>query len=83
MYHDIDFVRIHHISALLALLPVQIPLDLTPEEQERLTDYAVTTRYPGDYDPIPLAEAQQAVKIAARMHVKIRRHLPKAALSRR
>jgi len=80
IFHGIDFARIHHIGALLALLPAQIHLDLTPEEQERLTDYAVTTRYPGDYDPIPLTEAQQAVQIARRVRSQVRRRLPKAAL---
>ena len=43
---------------LIALLPVHFRPDLTPEEQERLTDYAVSTRYPGDYEAIPLAEAR-------------------------
>jgi HEPN domain-containing protein len=78
--HGIEFSRIHHISALVALLPVRVRPDLTPEEQERLTDYAVSTRYPGDYEPIPLAEARQAVQIARRVRNQIRKWLPKEAL---
>jgi HEPN domain-containing protein len=54
----IDFGRTHQISMLIGLLPKESSPSLTPEEQERLTDYAVTTRYPGDYDPIALAEAR-------------------------
>ena len=78
--HGIEFSRIHHISALVALLPVRVRPDLTPEEQERLTDYAVSTRYPGDYEPIPLAEARQAVQIARRVRKQIRKWLPKESL---
>ena len=74
--HGIEFSRIHHISALVALLPVRVRPDLTPEEQERLTDYAVSTRYPGDYEPIPLAEARQAVQLARRVRNQIRKWLP-------
>jgi HEPN domain-containing protein len=76
----IEFSRIHHLSALVTLLPVRVRPDLTPEEQERLTDYAVSTRYPGDYEPIPLTEARQAVRIARRVRNQARKWLPKEAL---
>jgi len=78
--HEIDFARIHHISSLVALLPAQVHLELTVEEQERLTDYAVTARYPGDYDPIPFDEAQTAVQVARRTRGQIRQYLPRASL---
>jgi len=80
VWHGTEFSRIHHISALLELLPPRFRCDLTPEEQERLTDYAVTTRYPGDYEPIPLAEAREAVEIARRVRKQIRRFLPQDSL---
>ena len=76
----IEFSRIHHISALVVLLPARVRPDLTPEEQERLTDYAVSARYPGDYEPIPLAEARQAVQISRRARKQIRKWLPKESL---
>ena len=41
---------------------------------------AVSTRYPGDYERIPLTEARQAVRIARRMRKHIRPLLPKAVL---
>lgn len=78
--HGIEFSRIHHISALVTLLPARVRPDLTPEEQERLTDYAVSARYPGDYERIPLAEARQAVRIARRVRRQIRKRLPKESL---
>jgi len=76
----IEFSRIHHISALVALLPARVRPDLTPEEQERLTDYAVSARYPGDYEAIPLVEARLAVQIARRVRKQIRKWLPKESL---
>ena len=76
--NDVEFGRTHHISALLALLPPSIRPEMTPEEQERFTEYAVTTRYPGDYDPITREEAKQAVQIARRVRNQTRR-LPTAA----
>lgn len=80
VWHGIEFSWVHDIGALIALLPERSRPDLTPEEQERLTDYAVTTRYPGDYEPIPLGEAQEAVKVARRVRRQIRRWLPQASL---
>jgi HEPN domain-containing protein len=74
--NDIEFGRTHHVSALLTLLPPSIRPPMTPEEQERFTEYAVTTRYPGDYDPIMREEAKQAVQIARRVRNQVRRRLP-------
>ena len=59
-FRGIDFPKTHNITELVALLPASTPVDLTPEDQELLTDYATVTRYPGDYDEIPLAEATSA-----------------------
>ncbi len=77
----IDFPRTHDIEQLVALLPANIWLKLNIEEQRRLTTYATVTRYPGDYDPIPLAEARQSVKIARNIRKEIREFLPKEILS--
>jgi len=74
--NGIEFLRTHQISTLVALVPPQVRPHLTPEEQDRLTEYAVTTRYPGDYDPISLEEARQAVRIARRLRNQVRRRLP-------
>lgn len=74
--NGIEFSRTHQISVLMAFLPAQVRPDLTAEEQDRLTEYAVTTRYPGDYDPISYEEAQQAVRIARRVRNQMRRRLP-------
>lgn len=78
--HSIEFARVHHIGDLINRLPAQLRPDLTPEEQEQLTDYAVSTRYPGDYERIPLVEARHAVQVARRARKHIRRHLPTISL---
>ena len=46
---NIDFPRTHDIEYLVSLLPENIWLRLSIEEQRRLTAYATVTRYPGDY----------------------------------
>jgi HEPN domain-containing protein len=76
----IDFPRTHDIERLVALLPYNLWLRLSIEEQRRLTIYATVTRYPGDYEPIPLTEAQQSVRLARRIRKEIQALLPKAAL---
>jgi HEPN domain-containing protein len=78
--HGIEFGRVHYIGDLINRLPARLRPDLTPEEQEQLTDYAVSTRYPGDYERIPLVEARHAVQVARRARKQIRRHLPTASL---
>jgi HEPN domain-containing protein len=41
----LEFPRTHDLSQLIALLPTQSRPTLTPEEQDRLTDYATVTCY--------------------------------------
>ena len=78
----IDFPKIHDIGELVALLPQEsVNLDITVEEQRRLTEYATVTRYPGDYEPISLVEAREAVGIAKQMRDKIRPLLSKEVLA--
>ncbi len=48
----VDFRRVHHIGYLLGLLPQGIPQPPEAIEAVTLTSYAVTTRYPGDYEEI-------------------------------
>lgn len=77
VFNSIDFPKIHDIGELVALLPQATSLDTTIEEQRRLTEYATVTRYPGDYEPISLVEAREAVEIAQRIRDEIRSLLPK------
>ena len=80
VWHDVDFHWIHDLGTLLELLPPQIRPDFAPEDQARLTDYATITRYPGDYDAIPLFEAEHAVAVARRVRDQVRQRLPRETL---
>jgi len=80
VHHERDIPWTHNVGLILSRLPARARPDLTPDEQQRLTDYATVMRYPGDYEIIPLTEARQAVKIARRVRRQIRKRLPKEAL---
>ena len=80
---SIDFPRTHDIEQLVSLLPESIWLRLSIAEQRRLTAYATVTRYPGEYEPIPLDEARQSVRLARRVRKELRDILPKEILSAR
>ena len=69
---------IHDIALLVDLLPAPDAACLSRKEQERLTDYATFTRYPGDYEPITVDEARAAVEIARRAREALRRLMPGA-----
>ena len=62
---SIPFPKTHNIEELIGLLPEDSRPKLADRDQDRLTEYASVTRYPGDYEPILLAEARRAVRIAA------------------
>ena len=74
-----DFPKTHEITKIMALLPEGSRPDLAAEDQERLTDYATVTRYPGGYAAITLAEAERAVEIARRVRDEVRGLLPEGA----
>jgi HEPN domain-containing protein len=64
----------------MALLPPRLRPSLDDKEQDRLTEYATVTRYPGDYEPISLTEARQAVRTARRVRREVRKILEKKPL---
>jgi len=78
--HELDFPKTHNIAVLVNLLPLSARPSLPLADQDRLTEYATTTRYPGDYEPLKVAEAQAAVRLARRVRSHARKRLPKAAL---
>jgi len=60
---EIDIPRTHYLFKLIEESgEVQVPESL--KEAAILTDYAVTTRYPGDWEPIDEAEYKRAVSLA-------------------
>ena len=82
-FKRIDFPKTHDIGELLSLISKSARPQLVIEEQRRLTAYATVTRYPGDYEPIPLAEARSAVAIARQVRKEVRACMPREALRKR
>jgi HEPN domain-containing protein len=72
--------KTHDLEELVALVPSRLRPSLDDREQDRLTEYATVTRYPGDYEPISVREARQAVGIARRVRREVRRILQKKPL---
>lgn len=83
VFKGIPFPKSHNIEDIIALLPPSSRPRLSEKDQDKLTEYATVTRYPGDYEPISLDEAKQAVRIARRVRRQLRKLLPKPVLSRR
>ncbi len=77
---DIDFPRTHDIGDLVDLMPRNFRIRLSVEEQQRLTAYATTMRYPGEYEPLLLAQARKAVAIARRVRGELRAILSRKIL---
>jgi HEPN domain-containing protein len=66
--HRIDFPYTHNIARLLELCPESPGWRTSLIEAEELSPFAVTTRYPGEEDPVSEADARHAVAVAA--HVR-------------
>jgi HEPN domain-containing protein len=77
----IAFPKVHDIGELLKLAPASIEIPLSTEEQEQLTFYATTARYPGEYEPISRGEAEEMMAAAKKLRDAVRAHLPKGALN--
>lgn len=62
---DKKFRKTHNIELLIKLLEaegIKIPVIIAKAKQ--LSDYAVETRYPGDFSPVSNKEYKQALSIA-------------------
>jgi HEPN domain-containing protein len=70
-----ELQKTHDLAKLMILVPPRLRPSLDDKEQDRLTEYATVTRYPGDYEPISLSEARQAVRIARRVRREARKVL--------
>jgi HEPN domain-containing protein len=57
-------VKTHNLQTLLDLVAVHTPPPVAVLECSTLTDYAVTTRYPGVYEPVTIGEYEDAIKTA-------------------
>jgi HEPN domain-containing protein len=78
VYYRQDFPYTHNISALLELCRKHADWVDTLEPAEVLTAYAITSRYPGEDEPVSLQEARQAVTIAKTVKSTLQTLLDKA-----
>ena len=56
--------KTHNIRMLLDLLSQVIVTPQEIEDSAGLTDYAVTSRYPGDFEPVSEEEYKEALRLA-------------------
>lgn len=63
--------RTHSIGYLMRLIEDRICVPIPPDVRPAviLSDYAVTTRYPGDWEPVDEDEYNEAVKLAGRVYL--------------
>ena len=56
--------KTHNIRTLLDLLPQEVIAPQEIEDAASLTDYAVTSRYPGDFESVDEEEYEDTVRLA-------------------
>lgn len=69
IFNEIEFPFVHEIASLLTILKknkIEVPDDII--YAAKLTRYAVSTRYPGDYDKITDTDYKEASEIAEKVY---------------
>ena len=64
---DIVVPRVHSFNIILSAIAEKIEVPHEIEDVFILSDYAVQTRYPGDYTPITVEEYDKALAIAEKI----------------
>lgn len=64
IHYGIEFRKVHDIDYLVSLLPPQVERPLEAEQMADLTSYAVTSRYPGEYEEVSQDDYREALHIA-------------------
>ena len=76
LYRGVAFPRTHDLRLLLDLIPTGLSLGLEREKVIPLNRYVIEGRYPGDWEPITVAEARQALEMADAVREAVLRQLP-------
>jgi len=76
----VHFPKTHDLRLLLDLVPMHVLPDLSRTRVIALNRYVIEGRYPGDWEPITLEEAQEALSTAREVRVAVRAMLPKEML---
>ncbi|OGR56550.1 MAG: hypothetical protein A3I11_06325 [Elusimicrobia bacterium RIFCSPLOWO2_02_FULL_39_32] len=76
IHHQINFPKSHDIGELLQLVPSEHKIHLTPEEQFKLSHYAIAGRYPIDnMEDLSKSDAEEAIRISKKVREYIRNYL--------
>ena len=79
LFRGVAFPRTHDLVVLLNLSASTGGISLPVEQVQPLNRYSVEGRYPGDWEPIDLPEAVEALKMATRVREVVRILLPSDA----
>jgi HEPN domain-containing protein len=64
VYFNQEICKVHSFHVILEKIEKLINIPNNVKEVTELSDYAIQTRYPGDYRPIDKEEYERAVQIA-------------------
>jgi len=76
LYRGVAFPKTHDLRLLLDLIPAETSLGLGREQVVPLNRYVIEGRYPGDWEPITVAEAQHALDMAQMVRQAVLKQLP-------
>lgn len=81
VYHKIDFPYTHNISRLLELCAEKADWTEKIKEAEELAPFAITTRYPGEYEEVTKENVVRAIKIAKSVKRTVRAALAQEGIN--
>ena len=67
------FPKVHSFNILLERLQKYVAIPKRIKKVLELSDYAVQTRYPGDYYPVKLAEYKKAIRITEEVLIWVKK----------
>lgn len=76
-----EFPRTHNIRTLLDLIAIDLNIPDEIDDAAILSDYAVTIRYPGEYNAVDEIEYIEAIRIAKRVYHWVEEILDKQSRS--
>ncbi|TKJ41725.1 DNA-binding protein [candidate division LCP-89 bacterium B3_LCP] len=80
--HQIEFPKTHDLHTLVELLrPFWSDIPASVENSDELTDFAVMTRYPHEFEDISLKEAKKAFTAAEDIFEECRNYLAKKGIT--
>ena len=73
---SVAFAKTHDLEMLYAQVPESLGLALDLRALASLSQHAVESRYPGDWDPVSREDAEDAIAAALAVRQAVRAHVP-------